>query len=76
MEHEFSEHEEKRNHGTNKPLQLGEEKRKHFTGTCLDVSRSKRGQKDQWKRIKGNGPDVVLPVPNGGSHGLYLEMKF
>ena len=26
--------------------------------------------------LKSGVPDVVLPVPNGGSHGLYLEMKF
>lgn len=53
MKHEYTEHEEKRNNGVNSPFQLGEADRKHIAGIGVDVPCAKRGQKEQWRNIKG-----------------------
>ena len=43
----------KRNNGANSPFQLGEADRKHIAGIGVDVPCAKRGQKEQWRNIKG-----------------------
>ena len=54
MKNEYAEHEEKRNNGANKPFQLGETDGKHIAGIGVAIPCAKRGQKNQWRNIKGS----------------------
>lgn len=79
MKHEHTEHEEKRNNGANSPFQLGEADRKHIAGIGVDVPCAKRGQKEQWRNIKGGRMPkkacVNAPWINGKCDGINLPSR-
>lgn len=81
MGNENAEHEKKRNNGADKPFPVGEEHSRHIAGTGLALPCAKRGQKENGAVLKAAGlksgvPDICLPVPSNGFHGLYIELKF
>lgn len=54
MQNENAEHEEKRNNGADNAFPVGGENTKHIAGIGLNVPCGKRGEKDQWRNIKGS----------------------